>query len=82
MLETGCTGDRRPLAFVLDDETAVATMICKQLSMLGMEAWQFNDPVKFLVSLRVSKPKLVVLDLAEIPGKDSARQRSGRAHLA
>jgi EAL domain-containing protein (putative c-di-GMP-specific phosphodiesterase class I) len=64
MLETGCTGDRRPLAFVLDDETAVATMICKQLSMLGMEAWQFNDPVKFLVSLRVSKPKLVVLDLA------------------
>jgi EAL domain-containing protein (putative c-di-GMP-specific phosphodiesterase class I) len=55
---------RRPLAFVLDDEAAVATMICKQLAMLGMEAWQYADPVKFLTSLRVSQPKLVVLDLA------------------
>ncbi len=64
MLEAGNAGDRRPLAFVLDDEAAVATMICKQLAMLGMEAWQFSDPVKFLVSLRVSRPKLVVLDLA------------------
>jgi EAL domain-containing protein (putative c-di-GMP-specific phosphodiesterase class I) len=49
---------------VLDDETAVATMICKQLTMLGMEAWQFSDPTKFFTSLRVSRPKLVVLDLA------------------
>jgi EAL domain-containing protein (putative c-di-GMP-specific phosphodiesterase class I)/CheY-like chemotaxis protein len=53
-----------PLAYVLDDETAVATMICKQLTMLGMEAWQFSDPTKFFTSLRVSRPKLVVLDLA------------------
>jgi EAL domain-containing protein (putative c-di-GMP-specific phosphodiesterase class I) len=49
---------------VLDDETAVATMICKQLTMLGMEAWQFSEPTKFFTSLRVSRPKLVVLDLA------------------
>jgi len=56
-------GDRRPLAFVLDDETAVATVISKQLTMLGMEAWQFNDPSKFFASLRVVRPKLVVLDL-------------------
>jgi response regulator RpfG family c-di-GMP phosphodiesterase len=55
---------RRPLAFVLDDEPAVATMICKQLTMIGMEAWQFSVPSKFLTSLRVSRPKLVVLDLA------------------
>jgi EAL domain-containing protein (putative c-di-GMP-specific phosphodiesterase class I) len=54
----------RPLAYVLDDESAVATMICKQLTMLGMEAWQFSDPVKFFTSLKVSRPKLVVLDLA------------------
>jgi EAL domain-containing protein (putative c-di-GMP-specific phosphodiesterase class I) len=39
-------------------------MICKQLAMLGMEAWQYTDPVKFLTSLRVSQPKLVVVDLA------------------
>ena len=58
------SGSRRPLAFVLDDEAAVATMICKQLSMLGMEAWQYTDPAKFLTSLRVSQPKLVVVDLA------------------
>ena len=55
--------DRRPLAFVLDDETPVATVISKQLAMLGMEAWQFNEPVKFFASLRVARPKLIVLDL-------------------
>src|ERR1043166_3517959 len=54
----------RPLAFVLDDETAVATMICKQLGMLGVEAWQFSAPARFFASLRVSRPQLVVLDLA------------------
>src|SRR5579872_3202025 len=53
-----------PLAYVLDDETAVATMICKQLTMLGMEAWQFSDPSEFFTSLKVSKPRLIVLDLA------------------
>jgi FixJ family two-component response regulator len=46
-----------PLAYVLDDETAVATMICKQLAMLGMEAWQFSDPAKFFASLKVSRSK-------------------------
>jgi EAL domain-containing protein (putative c-di-GMP-specific phosphodiesterase class I)/ActR/RegA family two-component response regulator len=64
MLSSENRGSRRPLAFVLDDEAAVATMICKQLAMLGMEAWQYTDPVKFLTSLRVSQPKLVVVDLA------------------
>ena len=63
MVGGGNTGGR-PLAFVLDDEAAVATLICKQLDMLGMEGWQFSDPLKFLRALRVSRPKLVVLDLA------------------
>jgi EAL domain-containing protein (putative c-di-GMP-specific phosphodiesterase class I) len=63
MVGVGSTGGG-PLAFVLDDETAVATMICKQLTMLGMEACQFSDPIKFFSSLKVSRPKLVVLDLA------------------
>lgn len=58
------SANERPLAFVLDDEPAVATMICKQLAMLGMEPWQFSDPLKFLTSLRISRPQLVVLDLA------------------
>jgi EAL domain-containing protein (putative c-di-GMP-specific phosphodiesterase class I) len=55
--------DRRPLAFVLDDDKAVATVVSKQLAMLAMEAWQFNEPAKFFASLRVARPKLVVLDL-------------------
>jgi EAL domain-containing protein (putative c-di-GMP-specific phosphodiesterase class I)/ActR/RegA family two-component response regulator len=53
----------RPLAYVLDDETAVAMMVCKQLTMLGMEAWQFSEPIRFFQSLRVARPKLIVLDL-------------------
>src|ERR1700759_4710690 len=62
-MESGST-DGRPLAYVLDDEEAVATMICKQLTMLGLEAWQFGEPTRFFKSLRVSRPKLVVVDLA------------------
>jgi EAL domain-containing protein (putative c-di-GMP-specific phosphodiesterase class I) len=56
-------GDRRPLAFVLDDDKAVATVVSKQLAMLGIEAWQFNEPAAFFASLRVARPKLVLLDL-------------------
>src|SRR5579871_392085 len=63
MSGAGIAGDRRPLAFVLDDDPAVATVISKQLSMLGMEAWEFNTPEKFFASLRVARPKLVVVDL-------------------
>ncbi len=63
MVGTGSAGGR-PLAYVLDDETAVATMICKQLTMLGMEAWQYNDPGPFFKAVKVSRPNLVVLDLA------------------
>jgi EAL domain-containing protein (putative c-di-GMP-specific phosphodiesterase class I) len=63
MFGAGSSGDRRPLAFVLDDDPAVAAVVSKQLAMLGMEPWQFNEPVKFFTSLRVARPKLVVLDL-------------------
>jgi EAL domain-containing protein (putative c-di-GMP-specific phosphodiesterase class I)/ActR/RegA family two-component response regulator len=63
MVGAGSAGGR-PLAYVLDDEAAVATMICKQLTMLGMEAWQYNDPGAFFKAVRVSRPNLVVLDLA------------------
>jgi DNA-binding response OmpR family regulator len=63
MVGAGSAGGR-PLAYVLDDEAAVATMICKQLTMLGMEAWQYSDPASFFKALRVSRPNLVVLDLA------------------
>src|SRR6478752_10138784 len=63
MVVLGSTGGP-PLAYVLDDETAVATMICKQLTMLGMEAWQYTDPGSFFKALRVSRPNLVVLDLS------------------
>ena len=56
MIEARDVGARRPLAFVLDDETAVATMICKQLTMIGMEACQFSVLPKFLTALRVSRP--------------------------
>jgi DNA-binding response OmpR family regulator len=32
--------------------------------MLGMEAWQYNEPGNFFKAMRVSRPNLVVLDLA------------------
>ncbi|MEH2474191.1 EAL domain-containing protein (putative c-di-GMP-specific phosphodiesterase class I)/ActR/RegA family two-component response regulator [Nitrobacteraceae bacterium AZCC 2161] len=64
MIAMRSSGPLRPLAFVLDDEIAVGTMVCNQLMINGMEAWQFSDPHKFLKEFRVSRPKLIVLDLA------------------
>ncbi len=52
MVGTGSAGGR-PLAYVLDDEPAVAKMICKQLTMLGMEAWEYGDPGNFFKAVRV-----------------------------
>lgn len=55
----------RPLtAFVLDDEARVGTVVCKALTMAGLAARQFTDPLQFLTELKLSAPDLVVLDLA------------------
>src|SRR5690348_13443590 len=70
MFGSGNAGDRRPLTFVLDDDAAVANVVSKQLAMLGMEAWQFSNPAKFFTSLKVARPRLIVLDLG-LGGSDA-----------
>ena len=52
------------LAFVLDDDPKVSAIICRILTSAGMMARRFERQVEFLAELRVSNPKLVVLDLA------------------
>ena len=39
-------------------------MVCKVLSLVGIAAQQFTDPVAFLVEIKRSQPPLVILDLA------------------
>src|SRR6185437_1738662 len=51
-------------ALVLDDEAQIGTMVCKVLSLVGIAAQQFTDPVAFLVEIKRSQPPLVILDLA------------------
>jgi EAL domain-containing protein (putative c-di-GMP-specific phosphodiesterase class I)/ActR/RegA family two-component response regulator len=51
-------------ALVLDDEAQVGTMVCKVLSVVGIAAQHFTDPVAFLVEIKRSRPPMVVLDLA------------------
>ena len=51
-------------AFVLDDEVRVGTVVCKALTIAGLTARQFADPLQFLTELKLSPPDLVVLDLA------------------
>jgi EAL domain-containing protein (putative c-di-GMP-specific phosphodiesterase class I)/FixJ family two-component response regulator len=51
-------------AFVLDDEVRVGTVVCKALTLAGLTAHQFADPLQFLTELKLSPPDLVVLDLA------------------
>jgi EAL domain-containing protein (putative c-di-GMP-specific phosphodiesterase class I)/FixJ family two-component response regulator len=51
-------------ALVLDDEVQIGTMVCKVLSLVGIAAQHFTDPVSFLVEIKRSQPPMVVLDLA------------------
>ncbi len=51
-------------ALVLDDEAQIGTMVCKVLSLVGIAAQHFTDPVAFLVEIKRSQPPMVVLDLA------------------
>ncbi len=62
--------DSAHLAFVLDDEPKISAIICRILTSAGMMARRFERPVEFLTELRVSNPKLVVLDLA-LGGSDA-----------
>lgn len=51
-------------ALVLDDEAQIGTMVCKVLSLIGIDAKHFTNPVTFLVEIKRSQPSLIVLDLA------------------
>jgi EAL domain-containing protein (putative c-di-GMP-specific phosphodiesterase class I)/FixJ family two-component response regulator len=52
------------LAFVLDDEPKVGTVVCKMLSGMGIGARQFVAAEKFLHEVTRCSPDLVILDLA------------------
>lgn len=51
-------------ALVLDDEPQIGTMVCKVLSLVGITAQHFIDPIAFLVAVKRTQPPLVILDLA------------------
>ncbi len=50
-------------ALVLDDEAQIGTMVCKVLSLIGIAAQHFTDPIAFLIEIKRSQPQLVILDL-------------------
>jgi EAL domain-containing protein (putative c-di-GMP-specific phosphodiesterase class I)/ActR/RegA family two-component response regulator len=52
------------LAYVLDDETAVASLVCQILTANGFVPYQFSTPMPFLAEVKAAPPELVVLDLA------------------
>jgi EAL domain-containing protein (putative c-di-GMP-specific phosphodiesterase class I)/FixJ family two-component response regulator len=52
------------LAFVLDDEPEVGTVVCEMLSGIGISARKFVDSEQFLHDVSRSNPDLVILDLA------------------
>ncbi len=51
-------------ALVLDDEAQIGTMVCKVLSLIGIAAQHFIDPLAFLIEIRRSQPSFIILDLA------------------
>lgn len=52
------------LAFVLDDEPKLGTVVCKMLSGMGIGARYFGSAEKFLHEVSRCRPDLVILDLA------------------
>src|SRR6202012_2577311 len=55
---------RPQTALVLDDEAQIGIIVCKVLSLIGIEAQHFTDPLAFLIEMKRSQPSLIVLDLA------------------
>ena len=39
-------------ALVLDDEAQIGTMVCKVLSLIGIAAQHFTDPIAFLIEIK------------------------------
>ena len=58
--------DQEPLrtAFVLDGEVQVGAVACRVLTMVGIAAKQFTDPLEYLLEVKRSPPDLLILDLA------------------
>jgi DNA-binding response OmpR family regulator len=55
--------DSNRRVFVLDDDPAVRTTVCRSLVANGFEPAEFGSTVPFLTQLRINPPDLVVLDL-------------------
>ena len=55
--------DSNRRAFVLDDEPAIRTIVCRSLTANGFDPAEFGSTVPFLTQLRINPPDLVVLDL-------------------
>src|SRR6266576_2387915 len=53
-----------PLAYVLDDEQQIGTLVCHVLVACGFAPRQFIAPMPFLAGLKAALPELIVLDLA------------------
>jgi FixJ family two-component response regulator len=52
------------LAYVLDDEPQVGTLVCRVLGACGFTPRQFTSPAPFMAEVRAMPPKLIALDLA------------------
>jgi EAL domain-containing protein (putative c-di-GMP-specific phosphodiesterase class I)/ActR/RegA family two-component response regulator len=52
------------LAYVLDDEPQVRTIVCKIVASIGFEPQQFATPAALFAELKIAPPELIVLDLA------------------
>ena len=52
------------LAFVLDDEARIGSVLCRMLDALGIAARSFTAAGEFMAELKSQKPDLVLLDLA------------------
>jgi EAL domain-containing protein (putative c-di-GMP-specific phosphodiesterase class I)/FixJ family two-component response regulator len=55
--------DSNRRAFVIDDDAAVRTSVCRSLAGNGFDPVEFDSTVPFLTQLRLNPPDLVVLNL-------------------
>jgi EAL domain-containing protein (putative c-di-GMP-specific phosphodiesterase class I)/CheY-like chemotaxis protein len=61
---TGESATATRLAFVFDDEPAIAELLADMLARIGFSGYQFSSAAPFLVAVKSRPPDLIILDLA------------------
>lgn len=50
--------------YILDDESAIGTIVCRVLDQCGLQGKAFEEPTEFISGVTLDHPHLIILDLS------------------